>query len=127
MTNESNPADELREDRKLDAALEQCSESQLTLFLHSIEALLAHLDSIAVSDHEPIDSVTDTQNRLQDWSQTLTRILSRKQTKEAYDQLHTWDNEGGQSSTSTSRRLLSRMINGERRLVWADVEESREG
>ncbi len=126
MTNESNPADELREARKLDAALEQCSEAQLTHFLHNIEALLADFDMIAIPNREVLEIVTDTQDRLQVWRKTVSRIRSLTQAKDAYDQLHNWDNEGGTVQQSTSRRLVSQMVDGHRRLVWADVEGVRE-
>lgn len=126
MTNELNPAAQRMKDEQFDAALEGRSEAELTHFLHTIDALRADLDIIALPDREPVESVIDVQGRLNAWTDTVTRTLSLKQAKDAHDQLHNWDNEGGTVQQATSRRLVSRMVDGDRRLVWADVEGLRE-
>ena len=123
MTNESKPENDLVKNRQFNAALAQMSEPDLTRLLHNVEALREDFRPIPLSNGEPIDAVTDAQNFLKIWNDKVSHLLAVNQAKDAYDQLHNWDNEGGTVHHTVPRRLLSRMVNGERRLVWADTEE----
>jgi hypothetical protein len=122
MTNERNPENNLLEDEQFDAALGLRSEAELTDLLRNIDTLHADLDTITIPDGEPVEAVIDVQSRLNIWTDKITRTLSLRQVKDTDDDLHNWDNEGGTVQQGTSRRLSSRMVNGERRLVWADGE-----
>ena len=122
MITQSQPEKNLLEDQQFDAALGLRSEADLTDLLRNIETLHVDLDTLTIPDGEPIEAVIDVQSRLNIWTDKITRTLSLRQVKDTDDDLHNWDNEGGTVQQGTSRRLLSRMVNGERRLMWADGE-----
>ena len=122
MTNPIKPEDNLVENQHLEAALAQMSETELARLLHYVEALHTDLARLSLPDDESIGIVTDTRHLLGILMDKVRRSVSLQQGKDAYDGLHAWDNEGGTVPHAASRRLLSRMVEGERRLVWADAE-----
>jgi hypothetical protein len=122
MTNERNPENNLLENRQFEAALAQMSETELARLLHNVQALDADLDRLVFPDSGPISVVTDTQSLLKIFIGKVSRALSLRQVKDTYDDLHNWDNEGGTVHHAAPGRVLSRMVDGERRLVWADAE-----
>jgi hypothetical protein len=123
MTNEAKPQKNSAKNRQFNAALAQMPESYLNRLLQSVEALQEDLQLVPLPDGESVEGETDAHNFLKIWNAKITRLLALKQAKDAYDQLHNWDNEGGTVHHTAPRRLLSRMVDGERRLVWADAEE----
>ncbi len=122
MTNPIKPEDNLFENRQLEAALAQMSETELARLLHYVDALYTDLARLTLPDDESIGIVTDTRHLLGILLDKVRRTVSLQQGKDAYDGLHAWDNEGGTVQHTMSRRVLSRMVDGERRLVWADAE-----
>lgn len=108
------------ENQYFNAALDQMSEAELTSFLKHVKALNTDLGAIIIPDSEPVEAITEVQNYLKIWIEKISRLMSLKQVKDLNKETHTWDNEGGTVHRSASRRLLSQIVNGERRLVWIE-------
>jgi hypothetical protein len=126
MINEAKAENYQRDVLQFNAALAQMSESELARLLDKVEALEEDFQHISLRDGELPEEAAASENLLKSWNREVDRIFLDKQATDAYEQLQNWDNEGGMGDPNPSRRILVRTEGGKRRLIWADIEESRQ-
>jgi hypothetical protein len=124
MTNKFKAAKSQAENLQFNSALSQMSETELARLLETVETLEDDFQHIPLREGESPEAAAAAQILLKIWNHEVERILEDKEATDAYEQLHKWDNEGGMVDPNPSRRVVIRIENGKRRIVWADVEKS---
>lgn len=122
MVNEFKLDNALTEHLHFSCELSQMTEMELFCLLDMIERLEEDFRRIPLRKSESLEAVTAAQNLLRIWSREVDQSLLDKLTTELHGQLHNWDNEGGRVAPTPSRRVIVRIEDGKRHLVWADTE-----
>jgi hypothetical protein len=125
MSKKFKPEKSQAENLLFNSALKQMSEAELEGLLDTVETLEGDFRRTPFYGGESIEAVAAAQTVLKIWNTEVDRILLDKQATDIYEQLHRWDNEGGMVDPNQSRRVVIRIKDGKRSLVWAEVDTTR--